>query len=137
MDKYLREQKRSNVSTAIVAGAWVEGIYITSCVIEQTNDAELINRLGEQKDIVNILMIILNNYSKADNNFKALVEKIEAIKKVYENVRITTEFGEPVTKEVDGMLVIEQNEISHVEITPEQVKEIISKIKDARQFIVE
>jgi hypothetical protein len=137
MDKYLREQKRSNVSTAIVAGAWVEGIYITSCVIEQTNDAELINRLGEQKDIVNILMIILNNYSKADNNFKALVEKIEAIKKVYENVRITTEFGEPVTKEVDGMLVIEQNEISHVEITPEQVKEIIAKVKDARQFIVE
>ncbi len=137
MDKYLREQKRSNVSTAIVAGAWVEGIYITSCVIEQTNDTELINRLGEQKDIVNILMIVLNNYSKADNNFKALISKIEAIKKLYENVRITTEFGEPVTKEVDGMLVIEQNEISHVEITPEQVKEIIAAIKDARQFIVE
>lgn len=137
MDKYLREQKRSNVSTAIVAGAWVEGIYITSCVIEQTNDKELINRLGEQKDIVNILLIILNNYSKADSNFKALVEKIEAIKKVYEDVRITTEFGEPVTKEVDGMLVIEQNEISHVDITPEQVKEVIAKVKEARQFIVE
>ena len=82
-------------------------------------------------------MIVLNNYSKADNNFKALISKIEAIKKLYENVRITTEFGEPVTKEVDGMLVIEQNEISHVEITPEQVKEIIAAIKDARQFIVE
>ena len=51
-------------------------------------------------------------------------------------MKITTEFGEPTTKEVDGMLVIEQNEISHVEITPEQVTAIIEKIKAARQFIV-
>ena len=137
MDKYLREQKRSNVSTAIVAGAWVEGIYITSKVIEQTNDAELINRLGEQKDIVNILLIILNNYSKSDNNFQQLVAKVDDIKTVYDNVRITTEFGEPVSKEVDGMLVIEQNEITHVDITPEQVSEIIDKIKALRSFVVE
>lgn len=136
MDLYLREQNRSNVSTAIVAGAWLEGIYITCVVIEQTNDQDLIYRLGEQKDIVNILLIILNNFSRADNNFAALVAEIQKIKDCYDGVKITTEFGEPTTKEVDGMLVIEQNEISHVEITPEQVTAIIEKIKAARQFIV-
>lgn len=136
MDKYLRDQKRSNVSTAIVAGAWLEGIYITSQVIEQTHDEDLTFRLGEQKDIVNILLIILNNYSKTDKNFKDLVTKIEEIKTVYDGVRITTELGEPITKEVDGMLVIEQNEISHVEITPEQVSAIIEKVKEARSFVV-
>ena len=136
MDKYLRDQKRSNVSTAIVAGAWLEGIYITSQVIEQTHDEDLTFRLGEQKDIVNILLIILNNYSKTDKNFKDLVAKIEEIKTVYDGVRITTELGEPITKEGDGMLVIEQNEISHVEITPEQVNEIIKKVTEARNFVV-
>ncbi len=136
MDKYLRDQKRSNVSTAIVAGAWLEGIYITSQVIEQTHDEDLTLRLGEQKDIVNILLIILNNYSKTDKNFKDLVVKIEEIKKIYDGVRITTELGEPITKEVDGMLVIEQNEISHVEITSEQVDAIIEKVKEARKFVV-
>lgn len=136
MDLYLREQNRSNVSTAIVAGAWLEGIYITCVVVEQTNDQDLIYRLGEQKDIVNILLIILNNFSRADNNFAALVAEIQKIKDCYDGVKITTEFGEPTTKEVDGMLVIEQNEISHVEITPEQVTAIIEKIKAARQFIV-
>lgn len=136
MDKYLRDQKRSNVSTAIVAGAWLEGIYITSQVIEQTHDEDLTFRLGEQKDIVNILLIILNNYSKTDKNFKDLVAKIEEIKQVYDGVRITTELGEPITKEVDGMLVIEQNEISHVEITSEQVDSIIEKVKEARKFVV-
>ncbi len=137
MDKYLREQKRSNVSTAIVAGAWVEGIYITCKVIEQTQDPELINRLGEQKDIVGILLIILNNYSHSDSNFQALVTKVDEVKKIYDGVEITYELGEPITKEVDGMLVIEQNEITHVKITPEQVTAIVGKIKDLRQFIVE
>lgn len=137
MDKYLRKNNRSNVSTAIVAGAWVEGIYITCRVIEQTNDAELINRLGEQKDIVGILLIILNNYSKGDANFQALVSKVDEVKKIYDDVVITYELGEPVTTERDGMLIIEQNEITHVKITPEQVSSIITKIKDLRQFIVD
>jgi len=137
IDRYLREQKRSNVSTAIVAGAWIEGIYITCRVIEQTNDPELINRLGEQKDIASILLIILNNYSKGDANFQSFVSKLDDLKKIYDEVRITTEFGAPETKEVDGMLIIEQNEMTHVEITPEQVARIIDKVKVARQFIVE
>ncbi len=137
IDRYLREQKRSNVSTAIVAGAWIEGIYITCRVIEQTHDAELINRLAEQKDIASILLIILNNYSKGDANFQALVSKLDEIKTIYDNVKITTEFGTPETKEVDGMLIIEQNEITHVDITEEQVNQIIEKIKETRQFIVE
>lgn len=137
MDKYLRDQKRSNVSTALIAGAWLEGIYITSQVIEQTKDRELTIRLGEQKEIVNILLIILNNYGKVDKNFQDLVGKISEIKKIYDDVRITVELGEPVTKEVDGMLVIEQNEVSHVDITDEQVAQIIEKVKEARQFVVE
>lgn len=137
MDKYLREQKRSNVSTAIVAGAWVEGIFITCKVIEQTQDPELINRLGEQKDIVGILLIILNNYSRGDANFQELVSKVDDVKKIYDDVQITYELGEPVTKEVDGMLVIDQNELTHVKITPEQVSAIIAKVNDLRQFIVE
>lgn len=137
MDKYLREQKRSNVSTAIVAGAWIEGIYITSRVIEQTRDTELINRLAEQKDIASILLIILNNYSRGDANFQALVGKLNDLKSIYDDVRITTEFGEPQTKEVDGMLIIEQKELTHVDITDEQVAQIVEKVKSLRQFIVE
>ncbi len=136
MDSYLREQKRSNVSTAIVTGAWIEGMYITCNVIEQSNNKELINRLGEQKDIVNILLIILNNFSQADPNFAALVKQMEGVQEAYKDVRITTEFGEPKRIEKDGTLIIVQDEISHVEITPEQIKNIISQIKKVRDFIV-
>ena len=89
------------------------------------------------KDIVGILLIILNNYSRGDANFQELVSKVDDVKKIYDDVQITYELGEPVTKEVDGMLVIEQNELTHVKITPEQVSAIIAKVNDLRQFIVE
>ncbi len=136
MDSYLREQKRSNVSTAIVTGAWIEGMYITCNVIEQSNNPDLINRLGEQKDIVNILLIILNNFGKADSNFGALVKEMEGVQEAYKEVRITTEFGEPKRIEKDGTLIIVQDEVSQVHITPEQVKNIIAQIKKVREFIV-
>lgn len=137
IDKYLREQKRSNVSTAIVVGTWIEGIHITNSVIEQTNSRDLINRLGEQKNIVEILQIVIHTYARSDSDFKALAKQIDELKAIYDNVRITTEMGQPVTKEVDGMLVIEQNEITTVEITDEQVAQIIAKIKEIRAGIVD
>ncbi len=136
IDRYLRDQKRSNVSTAIVVGTWVEGIYITSSVIEQTKDKGLTDRLGEQKNIVEILQIIVHTYARSDNDFKALAEEIDALKAIYDKVRITTEMGAPETKEVNGMLIIEQNEITHVEITDELVAQIIAKVKEIRNNIV-
>lgn len=135
MDSYLREQNRSNVSALIVTGAWIEGLYIAGSVIKETKDAELINRIGEQKDIIDILLIILNNYS-ADPNFAEMVNRMEQIKQAYDGVKITTEFGEPKRIERNGTLVIVQDEISHVEITPEQINAIVAEIGNLRDFIV-
>ena len=135
MDSYLRNQNRSNVSALIITGAWVEGLYIASDVIEKTNDEELISRLGEQKEIVDILYIILKNYEQ-NNNFKELISYIEDLKKLYKNVKITREVGEPKTIEQDGMLIIVQDEISNVEVSPEDLGTIIEKIKDIRSYIV-
>lgn len=135
MDNYLRNQNRSNVSALIVTGAWIEGLYISANVIEQTNNVDLITRMAEQKDIINILMIILNNYSN-DPNFAELATRIELLKDTYEGVKITTEIGEPQTIEKDGKLIIIQDEISHVDISPEQVKAIVKEIKALRQYVV-
>ena len=92
MDSYRRTQSRSNVSSLIVTGAWIEGLYITANVIEQTNNQELINRIGEQKDIIDILLIILNNYGK-DEQFANLAAELQKVKDAYSGVRITTEVG--------------------------------------------
>ena len=106
-------------------------------MINQTHDKGLIDRLGEQKDIVEILRIVINTYSKSDRDYKALSGKIEELKHIYEGVKVTTEMGEPETQEIDGMLIIVQNEITHIDITEDQVKSIIAKINEIRSSLVE
>ncbi|MBS2096922.1 hypothetical protein [Carboxylicivirga linearis] len=135
MDSYLRSQNRSNVSSLIVTGAWIEGLYIAGKVVEQTNNEGLIKRIAEQKDIINILEIILQNYNKQPS-FSELAEQLAKLKASYKGVTITTEIGDPKTIEQDGKLVIVQDEISHVDITPEQVSAIIAEINALREFIV-
>lgn len=136
MDSYLRQQNRSNVSALVITGAWVEGLYIAASVIEKTNDKELINRLGEQKEIVDILFIILQNYEQ-NSNFKMLIDHLAELKTLYKNVKITKEVGEPKTIEQDGMLIIVQDEVSTVNISQEDLGIIIDKIKEIRTDIVE
>ena len=80
IDKYLREQHRSNVSTAIVVGTWIEGIYITGQVISQTNDKGLVDRLGEQKNIVEILDIVVS--SRTESEFKNLSKMMGDLKSI-------------------------------------------------------
>ncbi len=135
MDSYLREQKRSNVSSLIVTGAWIEGLYIAGNVIKETKNEDLINRIGEQKDIIEHLLIILSNFSN-DPNFAEMVTRLEQVKQAYSGVKITTVVGEPVKKIVDGRLTIVQGEVSKVEITPEQIDAIIAEISNLRDFIV-
>lgn len=144
MDAYLRSQNRSNVSALIVTGTWIEGLYITSNVIEQTAKKDafinpinkgLVDRMGEQKDIVDILQIFLQNY-QSDPNFAKLSEQIEGLRNAFKGVTITTEVGQATKVEKNGVLMIEQNEISHVNITPEQLKAIIEQVKIIRAIIV-
>ena len=144
MDAYLRSQNRSNVSALIVTGTWVEGLYIAASVIEQTakpngfinkSNSDLVDRVGEQKDIVDILLIILQNY-QSDPNFAKLSQQVESLKNSFAEVKITTEVGKPTKVERNGMLIIEQNDISHVVITEEQLKVIIGQIKELRAIIV-
>src|SRR5690554_5610643 len=113
MDSYLREQNRSNVSTLIVTGAWVEGLYIASNVVKESGDKELSIRIAEQKHIVNILEIILSNYDN-EPNFAALVADMQKFKRAYANIQITTELGETELKDIDGRLVVFNNAIRTV-----------------------
>ncbi|HAN19169.1 MAG: hypothetical protein A2X13_09795 [Bacteroidetes bacterium GWC2_33_15] len=136
MDRYLRENNRSNLSSLIVAGVWIEGMYLVGEVARKSPSAELSEKIGEQKIILSNLMILLNNYEK-DPKFKELIEDLEEIQKLFKNVIITYEKGEPEAVEEDGMLVIKQNDKQFIEISDEIRNKIINKTADVRNKIIQ
>lgn len=135
MDQYLRESNRSNLSSLIIAGIWIESMYLVGEVTRQNPSPELVEKIGEQKIILANLMLILKNYEQ-DPKFKDLVDDFRDIQALYKDVTITYEKGEPEAIEKDGMLVIQQNDKSIVDISDEQVFLIIDKTAEVRNNII-
>lgn len=135
MDKSLRERKRGNLSALIIAGAWIEGIYITVQVAKFRPDPKLMDKIGEQKIILNDLILLLGSYAK-DPIFKNYLNEFKIIKSKFDEVTITYETGEPETIEVNGMITVKQNDKSNIHISADLLKDISSTVEDVRNRLV-
>jgi hypothetical protein len=135
MDRYLNGNNRSNLSSLIVTGVWIESMYLLCEVIKESPNAELSEKIGEQKIILGNLMLLLKNYER-DPKFKDLIEKLTEIQVLFREVTITYEKAEPEMVEEDGMLVIKQNDKQSIEISNETLFKIINKTVDVRNKII-
>ena len=131
MDDYLRETDRGNLSALMVAGVWMEGLYLATQVAVQNSNEELKSMIGDQKTILNDLLLVLGNF-KNETVIAGYIEDLEAIKEVYSEVTITYEKGEPETIEKDGMLMVVQSETSHVMMSDETLETIIKITEEVR-----
>jgi len=131
MDDYLRETDRSNLSTLMIAGVWMEGLYLATQVAVQNSNEELQSMIGEQKLILNDLLLVLNNF-RNEPVIKGYIDDFEAIKGAYTDVKITYEVGEPETIEKDGMLMVVQSETSHVAMDDATLRKIIETTREIR-----
>ena len=135
MDQSLRERKRGNLSALIIAGAWLEGIYITVQVAKDKPDPKLIDKIGEQKIILSDLMLLLASYAK-DPIFKNYTNEFKLIKSKFDEVTITYEQGEPQEVIENGMLMIKQTARSIVNIIDAQLKTISSTVEEVRNRLI-
>ncbi len=135
MDDYLRKNNRSNLSALMVAGVYIEGLYLTTQVCKDKPDKKLSDNIGEQKTIFNELILILKNYQK-EPYFSNLITNLESLKKEFDDVKITIVVGEPKTIEKNGMLTIVGSSKSTVDMSPELLKRIISTTETVRNNLI-
>lgn len=135
MDSYLRKNRRSSYSSLIVAGVWLEGLYLATQVAKDYPSSEIAQGIAEQKTVLDQLMIVLKNYDK-DADIAVIIKEFETIKKEFEPITITVEVGEPTTVEKNGMLTIVQNSHTIVNITDDQLKKIIAQAEKVRNKLI-
>ena len=135
IDSYLRENNRGHLSALMITGVWIEGMYLATQVANETSNPALSERIGEQKLNLNNLFLILNPYQN-QQQIADLLAQLKEIKEVFDQVEITYEMGEPETVEKDGMVMIVQNEKSIVQITDEQLQQIINKTEEVRNKLI-
>jgi len=135
MDSYLRSQKRGNLSVLVVTGTWLEGLYIATQVVNDKKNEQIIERIGEQKIVLDQIMLILSMYEN-DEFFKQIIDDFNKISSVYDQVSITYEYKEPEMQEINGMMVIVDNSTSTVNITDEQIQQIGQVVEDVREKLI-
>lgn len=136
IDKYLRENERGNLSALMIIGVWIEGQHLATQVVEKYPDHILKERIGEQKIILNDLIMLASPYCNRDREFNDLCRYLQEIRDAYSDIKVTYTLGEPVSVEKNGGLVIEQTETSNVEMTDEQLSGIIEVTRKIRNELV-
>lgn len=137
INHYLQTQSRSNLSVLLLTGGWLEAMHITCNVAAMDpNNKELQEKIGEQKVILENIILLLSFYKDSDPNMASLLTEMEGLKKVFDKVEITYTYKESTFEVVNGVMVIKDNSSTTIQITPENVKEIQTVSAEIRNRII-
>jgi hypothetical protein len=136
IDKYLREKGMGQLSALMLTGVWLEGQFLATRVLKLYPDTTLRNRVGEQKVILNDLLMLLAPYCNSGSQFRELCQEMQKMKDQYRDVRITYTIGEPVMVEKDGALVVVQTDESRVEMDDAQIQAITDESMRIRNKLI-
>ncbi|MFN9500556.1 MAG: hypothetical protein ACK57K_04465 [Chryseotalea sp.] len=137
INHYLQTQSRANLSVLLLTGGWVEALHVV-CNVAQSNPSkkELQETIGEQKVILENIMLLLSFYKDSDPNMASLLADMEGLKKEYDKVKITYTYKESTFEIVDGVMVIKDNSTTTIDITSEDIKNIATSINSIRNKII-
>ncbi|MCI0751048.1 MAG: hypothetical protein L0Y35_04365 [Flammeovirgaceae bacterium] len=137
INHYLQEQSRANLSALLLTGGWLEAMHITCNVAaSDPNNKELQEKIGEQKVILENIMLLLSFYKEADQNMASLLADMDELKKAFDKVNITYTYKESTFEIVDGVMVIKDNSTTTIDIKPEDIAAISSITNSIRNKII-
>lgn len=85
-DTYLQENGQPGVSSIMVVGAWIEGMYISSQIALETNDETIIARIAKEKGTLNDLIGLLESYKAENEGTEDIISNLKAIKEVFDPI---------------------------------------------------
>jgi hypothetical protein len=136
INHYLQTQSRANLSVLLLTGGWVEAMQITCQVASKDpKNKELMEKIGEQKIILEQIVLLLGFY-KDDANMASLLKEMDDLKTAFDKINILYTYKESSMEIVDGVAVIKDNSTTTINITEEDVKNITSLINSIRSKII-
>lgn len=133
-DNYLKDNDKNDVAALVLAGGWIESIYIAADAAISSNNSLLIERLGDQKKPLASLIAMLGQYN-TDTDYEDLINELEDLYSIFDEIKYTYEYIPSSTDESKKVTTIKSKHT--VEIADGDLEAIIEKIKSIRTEIVE
>lgn len=132
-DKYLKQNQRNDVSALVLAGGWIESLYLTVSDPAALKDQTLVNRIGEQKNALNAIVELLQT-SDTENTVGNITSAFKELQGLFAGVSSTYTFQEPVTDAAKKTTFI--NSTSTVTIPADQLAAIVAKVTAVRNLML-
>jgi hypothetical protein len=129
VDAYLKENQRDNISVLMVAGGWVEGLYIATRVAAAHNTPELRQRIAEQRLPLTDLLELAKTYSPDDPAVSSVQKDLEKLDSLYSAVVVPT--GSSTVTQENGVATI-GGTAPTASLTDDQLKAISDAVAAVR-----
>jgi hypothetical protein len=136
INMYLSEQSRANLSVLLLTGGWLEAMNITCQLsVKDPGNKVLQETIGEQQIVLEQIVLLLKFY-ESDENMASLLTDLTNLQAAFEKIKITTVYKAPTSKVVNGVVVVQDNSTTTVDITPEDVNNIMKITSEIRSKII-
>jgi hypothetical protein len=132
-DQFLKENDQKDISVLILTGGWIEALYFATDVAGKTKNPDIYQRVAEQKNTLNSLIVILKEYKKGDS-FDGLIAGMEKLAESFNKVQSSYEFIEPVTDESKRLTTFKNK--SSAQLDDATLAEITANVIEIRNSIV-
>lgn len=134
-DAYLKDNGQPGVSALIVAGGWMEGLYIAVQIANTTKNQGIITRIGEQKLSLENLIALLESYKGDNESIPGLLVQMYDLKKIFDAIPTTVSETIASTDKGEKLTVVGGG--STFTLTPEQLKQITAKSTEIRNKMIQ
>lgn len=128
LNGYLKENERVEISALVVAGGWLEALYLSTEYVAIDNNPEMRQRIAEQKFALKNLVDYYQKFGDKPN-LREMGEDLNALQVLF-NQSATSEGKTTTSKDASGTVVIGTS--SSVSISDETLKAIATKTRELR-----
>lgn len=131
-DAYLKTNKRTEISSLILTGGWIESMHFSIVAYNKKPTDEIKFRIAEQKQALGSIIKLISSHNLPDA--ADLVKELEELAKIYESITTKYNYVEPTTDEAKKVTYI--NSTTEINVSKEQLDQIAEKITSIREKII-
>ena len=120
----LKEDDRESISALVIAGGWIEGLFIATQIAEQMpNNQEIKSIICQQKYSSKSVLELLKNNALSANTIETVVQPLEEINSSFDDLLPLNDVGPLNSSEADNeTLLVNDEVVSAVRLIIEQIR---------------
>ena len=119
----LKNDDRESISALIIAGGWIEGLYIATQISKQMQEnQEIKSIICQQKYSTKSVLELLKSNHVSNHTFETVIEPLEEINSALSMLKLVDETIDNQESSSSGTLLINDDIISNVRLIIEQIR---------------